>query len=200
MRALRENRALRPHSRARTLLQLDVEVAMSTTQRVYDGHGSLRLRDLGACGHEAPLVPRRAATIADSVPITTVMSPTLVCAYPDLPLVALIRLMVDQHIGCVPIVDHQGHPHGIVTKSDLVEQLVDDKPVAFRCAQDVMMPFALTLDERATVAHAASLMTLEDMHHVMVVSCTGALIGVVSTKDIVGWLVENDQLSGSRGG
>jgi CBS domain-containing protein len=59
-----------------------------------------------------------------------------------------------------------------------------------------MMPLALTLDEHATLAHAASLMTLEDLHHVMVVSCSGALIGIVSAKDVVRWLVENDQLTG----
>lgn len=171
---------------------------MATTQRVYDGQGRLRLRDVTACGHDEPSRPPRRATIADDVPVTTIMSTRLVCAYPDLGVLALPRLFLNEHIGCIPIVDHRGHPQGIVTKSDLVEHLDGDAAAwTFKTARDVMMPLALTLDERASVAHAASLMTLEDLHHVMIVSCEGALIGVVSAKDIVRWLVENDDLPGS---
>jgi CBS domain-containing protein len=57
-----------------------------------------------------------------------------------------------------------------------------------------MMPLAMTLDEHATVAHAAAMMATEDMHHVIVVSDHAQLVGVVSTKDITNWLVENDRL------
>lgn len=173
---------------------------MTTTQRIYDGHGHIRVRDVDSCGHDEASAPPRTATIADAVPVNAIMSRRLVCAYPDLPLIALSRLFLDQHVGCIPIIDHRGHPEGIVTKSDLVEHL-SRRPSewTFMTAQDVMMPLALTLDEHATVAHAASLMTLEDLHHVMIVSCDGVLIGVISAKDVVRWLVENDQLPGMRG-
>jgi CBS domain-containing protein len=57
-----------------------------------------------------------------------------------------------------------------------------------------MMPIALTLEESSTVGDAASMMTCEDLHHVLVVSRSGALVGVVSAKDIVTWLVRNDGL------
>jgi CBS domain-containing protein len=170
---------------------------MATTQRVYDGHGHLRVRDIAPCEHDEATAPPRSATIADDVPATAIMSRRLVCAYPDLPLVALARLFIDEHVGCVPIIDHRGRPQGIVTKSDLAEQLaVGIATLAFKTASDIMMPLALTLDERATLAHAASLMTLEDLHHVMIVSCDGTLIGIISAKDVVRWLVENDQLPG----
>ena len=107
----------------------------------------------------------------------------------------MTHLFLDEHVGCVPVIDERGRPQGIVTKSDLVGQLSDEY-WPLRTAREVMMPLALTLDERATLAHAASLMTLEDLHHVMVVSCSGALIGIVSSKDVVRWLVQNDQLTG----
>jgi CBS-domain-containing membrane protein len=171
---------------------------MATTHRVYDGHGHLRVHDIAPCGHAEPVIPPRTATIADGVPITAVMSRRLVCAYPDLPIVALARLLIDEHVGCIPVIDHRGHPQGIVTKSDLVEQLASPATWSFKTAQDIMMPLALTLDERATLAHASSLMTLEDLHHVMVVSCDGRLIGVLSAKDVVRWLVDNDELPGTR--
>jgi CBS-domain-containing membrane protein len=168
---------------------------MITAQHVYDDRGELRVRNVAACGHDDPLPPPRKATIATCVPITAVMSRTVICARPDLSVPALAQLFLDEHIGCIPIIDERGRPQGIVTKSDVVGQL-SDALWPLRTAREVMMPLALTLDERATLAHAASLMTLEDLHHVMVVSCSGALIGIVSAKDVVRWLVQNDQLTG----
>ena len=39
-----------------------------------------------------------------------------------------------------------------------------------------MMPLAITLNEHATIAHAAAMMSLEDFHHVMVVASDHALL------------------------
>jgi predicted transcriptional regulator len=55
-----------------------------------------------------------------------------------------------------------------------------------------MMPLAITLNQHATIAHAAAVMGLEDFHHVMVVGADHCLIGVVSTMDIARWLARND--------
>jgi CBS domain-containing protein len=55
-----------------------------------------------------------------------------------------------------------------------------------------MMPLAITLGQRATVAHVAALMASEDVHHVPIVDDHGRLIGVVSTMDIIRWLARND--------
>jgi CBS domain-containing protein len=155
---------------------------------VYERHGSSRESVLPPCDQVAL---ERSPTIADRVPVTEVMTRDLVCARPDLEVNVLARLMTDCHIGCVPIVDERGRPQGIVTRFDLVEQLAQDG--ASVTASDVMMPLALTLGEHATVAHAATMMAQEDLHHVMIVGPGGTLIGVVSSKDIVRWLVENDR-------
>jgi len=106
--------------------------------------------------------------------------------------------MVRNHISCIPVVDDRGHPRGMVTKSDLVELLdtlesADAPDVATRTAADIMMPLAITLDERATVAHAASMMAIEGFHHVMIVAQSGVLVGLVSSQDVVRWIAENDK-------
>ena len=46
----------------------------------------------------------------------------------------------------------------------------------------------------ASVAHAAAMMSLEDIHHVAIVADSGLLLGVVSSIDIVRWLAANDGL------
>lgn len=164
------------------------------TQHVYHGYGFVEVR-MPSC---AP--PDRAGikipTIADSVPATWIMSRVVVCAREDLTNDAVMELMLRHKIGCVPVVDAVGVPIGMITKHDVVEQIVAAKhPDAIAPASvagRLMMPLALTLKEHATVAHAAAMMALEDVHHVPIVSDAGFLIGVISSMDIVRWLAEND--------
>lgn len=129
----------------------------------------------------------RSRTIADTIPVTEIMARDIVCARTDLAVDALTELLVRNHIGCIPIVDDRGQPIGIVTKLDLVER----KPKSVT-AGDVMMPLAITLNQHATIAHAAAVMSVEDFHHVMVVASDHTLLGVVSTMDIARWLARND--------
>jgi CBS-domain-containing membrane protein len=137
--------------------------------------------------------------------LSQIMSRNLICVRHDFEVATVIGLMIEHHVGCIPVVDDHRRPIGVITKFDLVEQLnlnmrvvAKGQPhaidIAKRNADQVMMPIALTLDESATVGDAASMMTCEDLHHVLVVSHSGALVGVVSAKDIVTWLVRNEQL------
>lgn len=130
--------------------------------------------------------------------LQSIMSNNLVCACRDLDIHAATKLMIENHIGCLPVVDHLRRPIGVITKFDLVEQLEaslrpdTETPVdlRLRSVDDLMLPLALTLPENATVAQAATLMALEDTHHVLVVGDDARLVGVVSTRDIVTWVVD----------
>jgi CBS-domain-containing membrane protein len=177
---------------------LEQEVRMQPTRRctVYERHGNTR--ELAIPANEVVVTPQRRPTIADMVPLRAIMRREVVCARPDCAIEAVVALLVDAHIGCVPIVDERQHPIGMITKFDLVEQLDQSlrsgRPMTARTAEELMMPLALTLFDHASVAHAAAMMTSEDLHHVLVVATSGVLVGVVSTKDIVKWLVDNDGL------
>lgn len=143
-------------------------------------------------------------TIADLVPVTEIMTRDVTCARRDLRVEVLAQLIVRDHIGCIPIVEAAGRPIGMVTKLDLVEQLLaldevataKDSPcccgLAPRIAADLMMGIAITLGERASVAHAAALMATEDIHHIPIVDDDGQLVGIVSSMDVVRWLAAND--------
>lgn len=134
-------------------------------------------------------------TIADRVPVTAIMSRHPVSARDDLSVHEVAQMMLRNHFGSIPIVDERGRPRGMVTKTDLLELVVKPQlDVGSIPVSAVMMPLAIVLDEHATVAHCATMMASEDFHHVPIVSCTGALVGLVSSQDIVRWLVANDAL------
>jgi CBS domain-containing protein len=127
-------------------------------------------------------------TIAGRVPITTIMSRALVTAHADASADGVAELLRAKHVGCVPIIDAAGRPLGIITKLDLLECSGEGRGTA----RELMMPHAFTLGEGATVAQAAGLMSVEDIHHVLIVDDRAALVGVVSSLDIVHWLARND--------
>lgn len=120
----------------------------------------------------------------DDVPISSIMSRATVTARADATVESLIALMTQHHIGCVPIVDDHDRPTGIVTKLDLIECRNEARVTA----REVMMPHAMLLPPDATLAKAASVMSSEQIHHLLVVDDQRALLGVVSTLDITNWL------------
>ena len=173
-----------------------------TSQPVQHVHGT-RGRQTDRAMHcaEREREPLRVPTIASLVPLTEIMTRDITCARRDLDAQRVAELMLQQHIGCVPVVEEPGRPIGMITKLDLVEQLVgrDGRPpegIAMHSAGALMMPLAITLDQHATIAHAAALMASEDIHHVFVVDDEGRLVGLVSTMDIVRWLARNDGFTG----
>jgi len=148
------------------------------------------------------------APVADRVAVREIMSRDLVCAQMDLEISAVVNL-IGGRVGCLPVVDERRHPIGIITKSDLVEQL--DAAMRFAdagsalpsdllalTADDVMMPMALTVNEQATIAYACAMMMNENTHHVLVISNDGTLVGVVSAKDIVQWVTKHNVLAVRR--
>jgi len=129
-------------------------------------------------------------TGAEDVPVRDIMTRSIVCAHPDLPVAALLGVMIGERLGCVPVVNEDDQPIGMVTKLDVVEHLVASPPPPDALVRDLMMPLAITLDDDASVAHAATLMAGEDMHHVMIVSGR-RLVGIVSTMDVTRWIAEH---------
>jgi len=168
----------------------------NTTQYVYRGSGDRSVYVPGCDRADADTSQiSTVPTIADTVPATWIMTRTVICAREDLEVSKLMELMVEHHIGSVPVVDSNGRPVGMVTKLDVVEYAIaarDPEGPSTTTVSRMMMPLALTLDVHATVAHVAAMMAIEDVHHVPIVAEDGTLVGMISTMDIVRWLASND--------
>ena len=160
---------------------------------VYDGTGEpcAESLDLDTQLDDEPSTSER-------VTLRRIMSRDVVCARSDLRVGAVMALMIERHVGCIPVVDDQRRPIGMITKFDIVELLeafvrggIGAENIAARTADEIMLPIAITLGEGASIATAAAMMATEDLHHVLVVNARARLVGIVSTKDITNWLVEN---------
>jgi CBS domain-containing protein len=158
-----------------------------------------RSTDVGGCATDA------------STPVAAIMSRDVVCVRPDVGVDAILALLVERSIGSIPVVDASGKPVGIVSKSDLLRAERDAagteeirspprraRPAEIepgchvfepssRTARDLMTPLVLSLHESSNIGQAASLMAYEGVHRVPVVSTDGAVVGIVSSMDVMRW-------------
>jgi CBS domain-containing protein len=106
-----------------------------------------------------------------------------------------------------PVVDRAGNPVGVVSVSDVAFgwgkqeaerqrvfyrtaggqflPIAEDEPSHFgeRPVADVMMPLVISVQQEDSVRHAAALMTVEEIHRVIVLDGE-RLVGILSVSDI----------------
>jgi CBS domain-containing protein len=118
-----------------------------------------------------------------------VMTTRLVTASPDESLEAAIKRMVDANVGSIVVCE--GHaPVGIVTERDVLRLAAGDVPFAELGLAKTMTTNLLTVSADTEIAAAARLMAERGIRHLPVVEESGYLAGIVSIRDVLGFLVE----------
>jgi CBS domain-containing protein len=114
------------------------------------------------------------------------MAPGVLCVTEDLAVEALAELLVERGISGVPVVDAEGFPIGVVSKTDLLRSRVEADDAA--TVSELMTCIAFTLPEWSPIGDAVKLMAIEGVHRVPVVDRDGRVTGIVSSMDLVRWL------------
>ena len=95
------------------------------------------------------------------------------------------KLMAENHVGSVIVVDGSGIPRGIITEGDLISRVLAMRrdPEKTR-ARDIMSQPLITVESTLSVREAAELMAHRGIGHLPVVR-NGKLVGIVAEFDIV---------------
>ncbi|HEX7889737.1 MAG TPA: CBS domain-containing protein [Ramlibacter sp.] len=104
------------------------------------------------------------------------------------------RLMREQHVGTVVIVDERNgarFPVGIVTDRDIAIAVValGLDPAVIE-AGDLMAPRFAAVDESWGIAEVVQLMQVKGVHRMVVTAGDGALLGIVAKDDLLSLLAE----------
>jgi CBS domain-containing protein len=117
-----------------------------------------------------------------------IMSKNPVCVTPDTSLVEAARLMKDENVGVVPVVESERSKRlvGVLTDRDIAIRAVAEG----RDGQSTSVGHVMTTDVRTSaptdsVNDVMELMGREQVRRVPVVDERGALVGIVSQADIV---------------
>ncbi|HNE44455.1 MAG TPA: DUF294 nucleotidyltransferase-like domain-containing protein [Rhodocyclaceae bacterium] len=117
-------------------------------------------------------------------PLASVGSRKPVTVAPDTPVRAALETMSRASVGSLVVVDGDGRPVGIFTRTDLLDRVVlanlaQDKPLSA-----AMSPNPFQLEEHATAYDAMLAMATHGIRHILVVDAEGKLTGVVSERDL----------------
>jgi CBS domain-containing protein len=123
-----------------------------------------------------------------------------------------ISFLTGAGLSAAPVINDAGQPVGVVSKTDLLRHSIDAalEPAAIQSGHDgaalmcdpqegwhgpfykraatvgeIMTPAIVAVPRRATLAQVAARMTARRVHRVFVLDKTGALVGVVSSLDIL---------------
>jgi CBS domain-containing protein len=137
------------------------------------------------------------------------MTKDAITVYPDTEIIQAAKLMLDNHLSGLPVVDREGHLKGIICQSDLMAQqkkipvpsffvLLDSaisfasqknieaevkKMMAFKVSE-AMTPDPITVDPETSLEDIATL-TVKYNIHTLPVCDQGGLVGVIGKEDIL---------------
>ena len=128
------------------------------------------------------LVSSPLAALAPNVPITVSLHSSLA---------RTVRQMNRHNIGCVLVTDAENRLAGIFTEWDVIMKvagIVED--LSQRTIAEFMTPEPLALKEELPIAHALNLMSIHGFRHLPLVDDNGQPTGIISFRDVVGYLNE----------
>jgi CBS domain-containing protein len=149
-------------------------------------------------------LPRR-RTVAD------VMTRHVHVANPLTPFKLLVRLIEENRISAIPIVDQHGVPIGIVSESDLLlkerrHELESSEGLLHiqkrrhqrakaegTVASEVMTSPAITVESDTNLSQAARLMQERNVRRLVVVDQRGRIAGIVSRSDLLQVFLRSDE-------
>jgi len=154
-----------------------------------------------------------ATTLEDGeLPVSALARP-VVAVREDMPVEELALLLLERKLTCVPVVGAKDEVIGFVSMTDIVREHVLEGTTGFELnrrhprtmprapeppesglslvdtrgtrVREIMMPFVLTLDQRATIAQTAAVMAARGVHQLLLVSSTGEVKGTVEARDVL---------------
>jgi CBS domain-containing protein len=146
-----------------------------------------------------------------------IMTRDVITVYPDTEIIQAAKLMLDNHLSGMPVVDKEGHLKGIICQSDLMAQqkkiplpsffvLLDSaisfasqknieaevKKMAASKVSDAMTPDPITVDPETSLEDIATMMVKHDIHTLPVFD-QGGLVGIIGKEDVLRTLMPTEK-------
>ncbi len=114
-----------------------------------------------------------------SVKVEELMTKSVVTAQPHQSVEHVRNMLERNSISSVPVVDSDGHPIGIVSSTDLVQELKPSAPIS-----QIMTEKVYTVPQYDDTSIAARVMRNHKIHHV-VVTHEQKVVGMLSAFDLL---------------
>ncbi|WP_226004153.1 CBS domain-containing protein [Natrinema salinisoli] len=120
--------------------------------------------------------------------VARVMSTSLHTVAPDTLVETAGQVMLDNEIGSVVVTDDDNQLQGILTTTDFVRIVAEQKPKDQTPVSKYMSADVVTASAQDSIRDVADLMVERGFHHVPVVDEDEGVIGMVTTSDLASYL------------
>jgi len=110
------------------------------------------------------------------------------------PLFTACRIMKDNRIGCVIVVDESNNPVGIITERDLIYNLSSTDTNLQIPVNEIMSKPIVTVQETQSLIDALNTMQKNNFRRLPITNKEGKLVGIVTDKDIFKIITNNKEL------
>ena len=148
----------------------------------------------------------------DDILVGDIMCRNVLVVSTETSIECVTQMLLTQHISGLPVLNTNGKPVGVISKTDLVREADDrgetaeverfDPPLdpgfhstrlTRATAHEIMTPMTFTTTADAPLGRGAALMAYEGVHRLVVVDDSGDVVGLLSALDVMHWY------AGSRG-
>ena len=119
--------------------------------------------------------------------VRELMTKNPACATPDMPLSKVAKLMVDENVGAIPVIENKDSHRvvGVVTDRDIaVRAVAREKNPLLMVAMDIMSADVVTVKADDDVQDVARLMEKNQIRRIPVLDEKGEVCGIVAQADI----------------
>jgi len=110
------------------------------------------------------------------------------CCAPDTSLEEVAKMMVEIDCGCIPVVDENSKPIGMITDRDItVRTVAKGKNPLDLTAGKVMTSDVYTVTPETTIEECCRIMEQKQVRRIVVVDPRGACCGMVAQADVANY-------------
>ncbi|ELY51380.1 CBS domain-containing protein [Natronorubrum bangense] len=124
----------------------------------------------------------------DDIFVARIMSSSVHTVSPDTLVEDAGKLMLEEDIGSVMVVDEDNQLAGILTTTDFVQIVAERKPKDQTPVSTYMTQDVITVSAQDDIRDAADVMVEHGFHHTPVVDEDEGVIGMLTTSDLTSYL------------
>lgn len=120
------------------------------------------------------------------------MKKEIITVKTSMPVPKLMKLLNDEQISGVIVVDYAGEVVGIISALDIFKAFKEERSIEDLVAEDIMTPYAVQITPEDTLGDAALVMLENNIHRLVVTASIKQKkpVGIITPVDIIAALVK----------
>jgi len=125
--------------------------------------------------------------------VRSVMTTDVIAVRKNATVTKAMEMLRKHNVTGLPVVNEDGTVAGIISEKDVLEFLHDIDDITYT-VEDFMTPDVVTFSENANLIDICDLLLKKHFRRVPIVDAEGRLVGIVTRKDIIQYIVDYHSL------